>query len=894
MTAIPTSLLATKLYIPVRPARFVSRNHLLQRLQQGLSLGRRLTLISAPAGYGKTLLVVEWIRHQGSKATWISLDEGDNDFVRFARYLIAALHTVHPELGEVSMQSLDNAQLSSVEGLLTPLVNEIAGLPDSYPVLLVLDDYHQIHAQAVHDAITFLVEYLPPHMHLVLITRADPPLPLARWRGRGQLNELRMEDLRFSPAETAEYLEMALNLRLSAVELQALVSRSEGWIAGLQMAAASLHERSDVSAFMQALSGSQRNILDYLLEEVLQHLPEESQSFLVRTSFLQRLSGPLCDAVLERQGTSQVLLESLERANLFTIPLDDQRNWYRYHHLFADLLQTRLYQRLDADMLNALRLRACQWFEGQGLIPEAIEYAFQADDFARAAALVEQAAEELLRRGELVTFKYWIDRLPAGQITTHPSLCLYHAWALLWSGSSFELIAASLEPLKGVDTHSARILPLQAYLALFQGDVSTAVHNARLALEQLPQHETFLRSMATMALASAAQVSGEADRGRQFHDQVIQDGLSSGNLLLSIIMLSSLANLLQKEGRLQQAEQKYRQALELAVDEHGRPLPVASRPLVGLASLALEHDNLDGIEEQLSLVLQFSQSWGAMILVNYYLLLFHLQFIQGKFSAAQESLSRARHQARQFDLTDMDDLSVEIAQARLDLRQNDFQAVRAWADRRGLFGIDPQQGLLTSDFTDAHIRKYEYPVLARLYLAVGEAEQALAVLDAVLPHDRNARRPGLVIEAQILRALALYDLGRQSEALDALADALAIAEPEGYLRLFLDEGQPVKELLQQAAPMLKTPRMAGFARTLLTRFQSGIDVTALTLPEPLSGRELEVLRLLVETSLTAEQLAEKLVVSVHTVRSHIKSIYGKLGVHGRLEAASRARELRLI
>ena len=896
MAAIDTTLLSTKLYLPALHAPLVARRQLLLRLQEGLNQSRRLTLISAPAGYGKTLLVVEWIRHQALKAAWVSLDEGDNDFVRFARYLIAALRSLHPELGEASLQLLKNAQLPSVEGLLTPLVNELAGLRESHPLLLVLDDYHLIHSQAVHDAAIFLVEYLPRQAHLVLITRADPPLPLARWRGRGQLSELRMDDLRFSTAETAAYLEMVLKLRLSNAELEALVARSEGWIAGLQMAAASLHERSDIAVLMQAISGSQRNILDYLLEEVLQHLPAETQDFLVRSSFLERLCGPLCDAVLERQGTSQALLESLERANLFTIPLDDQRTWYRYHHLFADLLQTRLYQRVDASGLTALRLQASQWHAEHGLLPAAVELAFQASDFERAAALIEQSAEEMLRRGELVTFKRWIERLPAAQITARPTLCLYQAWALLWSGSPFDLIAASLQPLKDVDLHTARMLPLQAYLALIQGDATTAIQQANLALEQLPTHETFLRAMATMVLASAAQITDDADRGQQLHDQVIQDGLSSGNLLLSITMLSSLANLLQKEGRLGLAEEKYRQALELAVDAQGRYLPVASRPLLGLVSIALERDQLEGIEAQLLQSVELSQSWGAIALVNSNILLSRVQSVLGKLSAAQESLNRARRQARQFDLTEMDDLSVEIFQARLNLQQNDLAAVRAWAEKRDLWGIEPQEGLLVSDFTNAHMRKYEYPILARLYLADAQPTQALALLDAVLPHDRLARRPALVIEAQILRALVLQTLGRIPEAHATLEEALTLAEPEGYVRLFLDEGPPMKAVLGQVIPGMGISHLASFARALLGRFASSgtSAVPAIALPEPLSVREMEVLRLLVETSMSAEQVAETLFVSVHTVRSHIKAIYSKLGVHGRLEAASRAKDMKLV
>ena len=847
------------------------------------------------------MLIVEWIRSENLPAAWISLDGGDNDFVRFARYLITSLRALHPELGEACMQQLNNAQLPSVEGLLTLLVNELTELPHGRPFLLVLDDYHLIQAQAVHDAIAFLVEYLPPHGHLVLITRADPPLPLARWRGRGQLNELRLVDLRFTVTETEAYLDLTLKLRLSPAELEALSTRSEGWIAGLQMAAASLRERDDVSAFMHALSGTQRNILDYLLEEVLQHLPEDTQDFLVCTSFLDRLCGSLCDTVLELPGTSQVLLEGFERDNLFIIPLDDHRCWYRYHHLFADLLQTRLFQRLNAEGVASLWQHAGQWYESHALLPEAVELALRGQYYSHAAMLIEQTAEEMLRRGELVTFKRWIDKLPVEYIREQPSLCLYQAWALLWSGSPFELINASLQPLKNIELtttslHSARLLSLYAFLSLFQGDIPTAVQKAQLALAELPAQDAFLRSMATIVLASAAQLQNQDDRGLQFHDQAIQEGLESGNLLLSISMLSSLANLLQKEGRLALAEEKYQQALELAIDTQGRTLSIATRPMVGLASIALERNQMSNIETQLQQAVQLSQSWGANALVNAYTILARTQECLGRLREAQETLDKARRQARQFDLTDMDDLSVEIYQQRLNLMQNDMQAVQTWAEGRGLWGIDPQEGLKASDFTNSHIRKYEYPILARLYLSLGDPQHALEYLNALLEQVRTVRRPGLVIEALLLCAQALQSLKRQTEALNMLDDAIKLAEPEKFIRVFVDDYPALQPLLIALFPQLTDQKLVDFVDSLLQSFPSNDAHRQKTsqLIEPLSDRELEILRLLVWTSLSAAEIADQLYISVSTVRTHIKSIYSKLDVHGRLEAASRSRELKLV
>jgi LuxR family maltose regulon positive regulatory protein len=894
-------LLATKLYLPVQPARFVQRQHLLQRLQQWLSQGYRLTLVSAPAGYGKTMLVVEWIRQENFITAWISLDEGDNDFVRFARYLVGSLRILLPELGESCLQLLDNAQIPSVEGLLTALVNQLTESPVKKPFLMVLDDYHLIHTQAVHDAISFLVEHMPAHGHLVIITRADPPLPLARWRGRGQLNEFRLVDLRFTQAEVQTYLDMTLKLHLSPSDLDALFTRSEGWIAGLQMAAISLRDCDDVAAFLHAMSGSQRNILDYLLEEVLLHLPEKTQDFLIQTSFLERLCGPLCDAVLELSGVSQGILEGLERDNLFIIPMDDHRGWYRYHHLFADLLQTRLYQYPDTAKLADMRSRACQWYESHDFYREAIELCLRGQDYQQAARLIEQIADDMLKHGELITINRWIASLPDEHIRNRPSLCLYHAWALLWSGMPIELINASLQPLKDLefpisDLQQARLSPLQAFLQLFKGDIEGAIQRAQSALAELPLQDTFLRSMAIIVLASAAQMQDQDDRGQGFHAQAIQESISTGNLLLSIILLSSLANLLQKEGHLEQADKKYRQALELAVDSHGNSLPIATRALVGSATIALERNQISSIAPQIQQAIKLSQSLGANVLVNVYMLMARFQTCLGQEQEAQESLDKASQQARRFDLTEMDDLSVGLYQQRLNLLQMNLPAVQNWVERRGLQGIDPQAGLLTNDFTNAHMRKYEYPILARFYLAQNHPEQALEFMNALLPHVQVARRMGLVIETLILRALALQALGRRSEALTTLTEALEQAEPEGYIRLFVDDSQALHPLLTSLLPRVADKRLANFIDQILNSSSSSGEKACTTsmLVEPLSERELEILRLLVKTSLTAGQIAQELYISVSTVRTHIKSIYGKLGVHGRLEASYCARELKLI
>ncbi|UCC62847.1 MAG: AAA family ATPase [Anaerolineae bacterium] len=688
-------LLRTKLCVPpVRPA-LVPRPRLIERLNAGRH--GRLTLISAPAGFGKTTLLSEWVSdvgcaipHFGSarvdtpiqnlkseiqnRVAWLSLDEGDNDLARFLTYLLAALRTIpsleQADVGSSVLAVLQSPGLTGVgvpfnEGLLTDLINDIA-TADPDPFLLILDDYHEIRASSIHNALTFLLDHQPPQMHLVIATRADPPLPTARLRGRGQLTELRLPDLRFTPEEAAGFLNQVMGLGLSAGDVAALVSRTEGWIAGLQMAAVSMQGREDVAAFVQAFAGSNRYILDYLVEEVLQRQPEAVQAFLLQTAVLSRLTGPLCDAVLcrgaDEQGSKgdlvtagplspgasacgQEVLEYLERANLFVVPLDDRREWYRYHRLFADLLRKRLHQ-MQPDRVPILHRRASGWYECNRLMAPAIDHALSADDFARAADLIERVAEATLMRSEVTTLLRWVESLPDELVRARPALCVYHAYALLLGGRSLDKVEARLRDA-GEDSEpvSGQAAVLRALVAIFQGQLPRAVELSQQALERLPEGDAFLRSMAAWILSLFCLANGDFRAGSRALDEVVRTSQEMGNVMVAVAAMCNLAKLRSRRGRLYEAKAIYERALALATDRQGQPLPIASEPLLGLGELCREWNDLEAATRYLVEGIELTKRWSEAAALDAYLPLALVRQAQGDADGARDAIAMAWHLA---------------------------------------------------------------------------------------------------------------------------------------------------------------------------------------------------------------------------------------------------------
>jgi len=949
-------LLQTKLYIPpVRPER-VSRPRLIERLDEGLDLGHRLTLVSAPAGFGKTTLLSEWLRGMEARRTlppraaWLSLDEGDNDPARFLAYLVAALQAVAPNLGDELSGMLQSPQPAPPEGTLADLINQVTALgleqSASASFVLALDDYHLITAQPVHDALTFLLDHLPDNVHLAIATRADPPLPVARLRGRGQLTELRLPDLRFTSEEAAEFLNRVMGLALTATDVAALESRTEGWIAGLQMAAVALRSatsmHSDATSFVQDFTGDNRFILDYLIEEVLQHQPTHVQAFLLQTSILDQLGGPLCDAVLgisastsqqvsktadqpadnslicrlaagleQSALSSQDVLAYLERTNLFVVPLDDRREWYRYHRLFADLLRNRL-QRAHPDMVPVLHRRASTWYEQNGLMAGAIDHALAADDLERAADLVDQAAEPTLMRGQAATFLHWADALPDELVRARPTLCVLHAWMLMLYGRPLEIVESRLQDAeRGGERVAGQVTALRAMMAAFRGQVSSAAELSRRALEQLPEQEQFVRPFATWILRTSQLVRGGGPIDVQSLDDVLRMSQRVGNVMLAVLIVSNQAELALRQGQLHRAAEIYRRALDLATDARGERLPIAGQALIGLGELSREWGDLDAAARDLVEGIRLTEQWTEVGPFDAYISLSRVRQAQGDVDAAWEAIRKAQELALKSEVTELDDLSVALFEARMRVEQGDFEPVQRWAAERDLFKyLDTPLQEKVGDAYDHRMRKYELVVLARLLIAREQPAQALKLLASLVPIAQWRGRPWMLIEIHVLQALAHHARGDADQAIRALERALSLAQPEGYVRIFADEGEPMAELLREAA---RRGIAQDYVSNLLAAFErprpqvpaptppSNLKPETLkpetlhpeTLIEPLTERELDVLRLL-NTHLSSTEIADHLYISANTARYHIKSIYGKLNVHRRSDAVQRAIELGLL
>jgi LuxR family maltose regulon positive regulatory protein len=909
-----TPLLTTKLYIPpVRPD-LVSRPRLLRWLNKGLRQGRRLSLVSAPAGYGKTTLLSEWAATCGRLVAWLALDSGDNDPARFLAYLIAALQTIESGIGAGVLDRFQAPQPPPMEELLIALINQIDAISPSF--VLVLDDYHLITTQRIHEALAFLLDHPPQNMHLVVATRADPPWHFARLRARGQLIELRLADLQFTPEEAAVFLNQVMGLRLSADDITALTSCTEGWIAGLQLAALSMQGREDLPGFVASLTGSQHHILDYLVEEVLQRQSESVQAFLLRTSILDRLTGPLCDALtLQHEpgaDDGQALLTRLERANLFVIPLDERHQWYRYHQLFADSLRVCLEQ-VWPDRVPEYHCRASRWYEQHAYLSEAIEHALLADDLDRAACLVEQAAEATLMRSEFTTFLSWVEALPEEITRAHPLLYVYNAGIQLMSGLPLHVAEARLqeamaaEPSRAV---SAAVATFQTLIAAYGGDTRRSVALSQQALALLAEENLFLRSMLAGFLGIAHLWSGDFATAASALGEAVRIGRQISNLTITVLALCHLGELHLVRGQLHEAKVFYEQALEQALDNQGRRLPMAGIALMGMGYLLREWNDLEVARHHLVEGIGLAAKWERMGTFTGHISLALVEQALGDQEAARAAIHQARQVAMEFGGMEMAAVVAGVYQARLWIQQGDPNMVIRWAEERRLEerieAGELEEGSRAVPFLYAAL---EYLAYAEARLAQGRPNEALAVLNPLLPVTESGGWTMFVIETLALQALAFQALSDGPRAIRCLERALSLAQPEGFVRTFVDRGAPMAALLKQ---ILEAQRNGGqassrgitanYVQRLLDAFstrketQPGESLSPASpsaLVEPLSKREAEVLRLLA-TDLTSTEMAQELVISVHTVRSHIKNIYAKLDVHSRYEAIMRATELDLL
>ncbi len=921
-------LLVTKFAMPPVRSDLVARPRLTSQLSLGIQ--RPLTLIAAPAGFGKTTLLSTWLEQASLRSAWLSLEHDDDDLTRFWSYVFAAVSRVHPGSEASALALLQGSapqQLPPIETVLTVWINGLAAL--SHEMVLILDDYHVITALSIHRSVTYLLDHLPPQLHLVIATRADPPLPLARLRTRGHLTEIRSADLRFTTEETSSFLIRTLGLNLSDEGIAALEARTEGWIAGLQLAVLSMRGRQDIPAFLKAFMGSQRYIIDYLVEEVLARQPESVQTFLLQTAILERLEGSLCEAVMgvmrEDGGkvSGQAVLEQVEQANLFLVPLDDERRWYRYHQLFAEALRHRL-QHKQPTLVPALHLRASAWYEQQGLMHDAIHHALLANDFVQAARLIEQAAELTAKRGELATLRTWLEALPAELLRSRAELCLWHGWLLALTGQfdAAERLLQDLESRLRTSTtsspptatigsmkpswldearrpmeYSGRVAAIRAFIAFRRGDAPRTIDLALQALEQLHEDQA-ARGLVAWYLGIAYLWNGDLAKGSASLTEARAISQAAGNSYAAFMATFELAQMQARQGYLHRADQSYQQALEL-VAERGDSFASAGPIYVGRGELQREWNHLDTAAHLLQEgITQCRQMANASIMLVGHITLVRVKQAQGDAAGADMLIQKIPQIIRSSRLSPLNTAQFTAWHARLALTQGDLALAERWIQERKL-GVDDE---LSSP------RDIEYLTLARVLITQHRPDEALPLLARLLHLAEREGRLGNALEILVLQALASRARGDEAGAMETLERTLSIAEPEGYIRLFVDEGPPIAHLLVQMRRHRPgdQPGSTHYRERLLALLGKAYDEeelsqSATTLPvsrthllsEPLSERELEVLRLIV-AGYSNREIADRLVIAVSTVKWYVNVIYGKLQVESRTRAIARARELNIV
>ncbi|TAK30829.1 MAG: helix-turn-helix transcriptional regulator [Chloroflexota bacterium] len=909
--------LSTKLLRPVVRTDLVERPRLTERVSRAFHCP--LTLISAPAGSGKTTLLGQWIAQSRSPVAWVTLDSGDNEPTRFWAYIISALQTLRLHLGGDVLMMLRSSELPPLESYLSVLTNAVAA--EQADLAIVLDDYHFIVDQTVHKSVAFLLDHLPPNLHLIIATRTDPPLSLARLRVRGQLCELRAGDLKFTLEETTSFLNEVMRLNVSAEDVAALVRRSEGWTAGLQVAALSMQQSDDVHGFVQAFSGSHRHVTDYLGEEVLRRQPENVQRFLLRTAILERLNGPLCEAVVGlSQGEGQASLEMLERANLFTVPMDDERHWYRYHGFFASCLQTEL-RRSDPGRVSDLHRKAFLWYAENGLVTEAVGHALAAGEVESAADLIEQLAAVMWKHGEAVTLFGWFRELPSEVMRRRPMLCVWHANALLSTGQAdaaeerlrhAELalgLSHDAAPLGGVAESAqspndirrahSHILATRAAIAAFRHDAPLTIALARQSIEQDSGEDEYQRGRMLGHLGRAYSWTGDVVRANEALTEAVRVLQSSENMLVALAMSNHLAYVQAIQGHLRQAEANYTKAVRFATERHNNVFLVGGWPSLGLALLHYEWNELGMARTYATEGIDVASQWEmADMLLFSQGILARVRQAEGDLEGALSILSEAAQLARTND-ADRELARIEAHRARLWLLQGNVEAAARWMQACGLSADDELQ----------YSREGNHMTLARVLTAQGRAAEAARLLERLLQSAESAGRVGNVIGILGIQALALQVLGQTNNALSVLMRALWLAEPEGYVRTFVDSGTPMAALLSRLLearhrePSSPTRRASvEYIRSLLAAFEPGAfglpgargRARAIQATEALlSERELEVLRL-IEAGNSPLEISRALVVSRNTVKSHMRSIYDKLEAHSAPAAVAKAKVLKLI
>lgn len=881
-------LINTKFYQPPTRPELVARPQLIERLDAGMQ--RKLTLISAPAGFGKTTLVSSWCsaQHTHLRHTWLSLDAGDNDPSRFWSYVTAALQRVHPAVKEQVMPLLHLLPAPPIESILTVLINILADLTDD--LILILDDYHVITTQAIHDAVTFFLNYLPPHMHVLIASRSDPPLPLMHLRAQGQLSELRATDLRFSYDEVTAFLKQATGLVLSHTEIVRLDAHTEGWIAGLQLAAHSMRGHKDIGEFIAAFTGNHRYILDYLTDEVLNWQPAHIRDFLLQTSILERLSASLCDTITQRSD-GQAMLEYLEQANLFLVPLDEQRQWYRYHQLFAEFLRNRLHQ-THPELAPLLHKRASAWYEQHGLISAPIDHALATADMEHVAQLAERFAQTMLMRGEITTFLNWLGALPEKVIRSHPRLRLSQVAALISVGQ-LDLAKAYLQEVESVlnilkstrRTEPADIQSLEgdfftAHIALagFSGDVARTIELSQQSSNLLPTDSVFLRSIIAVSKGNAYLMTGDFAKASTAYAEAIKVGDFIENRHAVLASMAAQGYVQAAQGHLHQAAETYKETIHLGTRQGGRLFSAISIVYTFLAELFYEWNKLDEAERYAREGAELGKHWGFVgMLGGGYITQARVQQARGNHEEALTMAREAEHLASGYSFSHFA-ATVTASRAVIQLHAGHSAAALQWAQSVGL----------REDEALTHFRELELLILAEVHISQGQFTEASKIVERLLPVAESAGRARTVIECLILQALLLLAQSNMEQAMSTLAKVLSIAEPEGYIRIFLDKGEPLMKLLRSAMAR-------GIAPTYIHKLliAEAADASAPGTGWLLSEREVDILRS-IAAGKSNQEIAQEFVIALSTVKTHINNIYAKLGVHSRTQAIARAKGLRLL
>ncbi|HEX2915778.1 MAG TPA: LuxR C-terminal-related transcriptional regulator [Chloroflexia bacterium] len=928
-------LLATKLYLPILRPDAIARPHLLTLLDRARN--RKLTLVSAPPGFGKTTLLTEWQAHTRFPLSWFSLDDTDNDSLRFWTYFVAALQRVQPELGQAAMATLQSPATTApvIESVLTELLNQLASLPLESTFGIVLDDYHVITSPAIHQQLAFLLDHLPPQLRLFITSRADPlALPLSRLRVRGELLEIRAAQLRFTLEEALTFFKTRGNLTLSKEDVERLAARTEGWAAGLQLAALSLqdYDPQQVHTFIESFTGTDRFVVDYLLEEVLNRQPEDIQHFLLETSLLERLSGPLCQAVTGREDAAQTLIR-LEQVNLFVILLDNRREWFRYHHLFAELLRHRLSRVYQVEQIKELNRRASHWFESKDQPSEAIHYSLAGQDYERAAALLEQVTDPLFQQSAFARLRGWLERLPGEVLLRRPRLYLYYAMALYVSGE----VVAALEQLEqamtilGPDAAAATReqlegprLAILSSLVRLQGDFETALHLAKQALELLPAESApQWRGVALINLGSVYRSCSELDMALETYlEGVALSKVTGRDEYVTLMALAWAAEIEFQQGHLSRARHRYADA-EVRLQRAGlQSVAVTGYVEAGLARIALEQNRLEEAEQYITRLVEMSRAGDLVdITLNAQLLLSRLRYYQGDLvgalAAARATQEAWRPSGIEWLMATCETLMMRpyLTEGKLTSAENSLARLLVASPQGDIeTGLRFLLGWSSWDDVTAPLR-----VWLRADPA-GEGEKRLAQL---MELSETSGNQSTLIELLLLQTLS-YQNKNPSFARQSLLRALELAEPEDFIRYFLNEGEALLPLLEAVKPFtFNTPKIKAFVERILSGMPASeklqtrepfsassaapeIVPAKTSSPQPApavtgynqflekpSERELEVLRL-IAAGLSNQEIAERLVISPNTIKAHINKIYGKLDVSSRTQAILRARELNLL